>query len=165
MSSQEYSQPFHWHFSTEPHDNGFEIHGRTLFFVVVLFALVILVTLLFLYARWVCHYQHHHFPSSQANHAPHDLSPCHQGLHPTVIKAMSITLHRSSSSSLGYYCTTECCICLGVFEDGDKVKVLPECSHCFHSECVDKWLTAQSSCPLCRASLHRDSAVISILTE
>lgn len=53
----------------------------------------------------------------------------------------------------------ECCICLGTFEEQDRVKVLPQCSHCFHSHCVDKWLSTRASCPLCRASLRVDSLV------
>ncbi|XP_022753611.1 putative RING-H2 finger protein ATL50 [Durio zibethinus] len=40
-----------------------------------------------------------------------------------------------------------------VLEDEENLKVLPECNHAYHSECVDKWLNSQSSCPLCRASL------------
>lgn len=50
----------------------------------------------------------------------------------------------------------ECCICLSNFEDGHKVKVLPKCSHRFHSECVDKWLRNCSNCPLCRTPLVED---------
>ncbi|EXB29971.1 RING-H2 finger protein ATL66 [Morus notabilis] len=59
----------------------------------------------------------------------------------------------------------ECSICLGVFEDGEKVKVLPGCSHCYHPECVDRWLSAQPSCPLCRASLRVDSPVLKVVVE
>ncbi|XP_050210986.1 RING-H2 finger protein ATL66 [Mercurialis annua] len=147
MSSQD-SQPFHWHFSTELNHNDLEIHGRTLFFIVILLALVILITLLSLYARWVCRYQQHHIPSS--NPLSHTLAPSQRGLglDQTMIKAIPISLHQSSSSSSSL---SECCICLGVFEEGDKVKVLPECNHFFHCECVDKWLVTHSSCPLCRA--------------
>ncbi|KZV39611.1 hypothetical protein F511_02074 [Dorcoceras hygrometricum] len=48
----------------------------------------------------------------------------------------------------------ECAICLSMFTEGDKVKVLPFCLHGFHSGCVDKWLRTRSSCPLCRARIH-----------
>lgn len=48
---------------------------------------------------------------------------------------------------------TECPICLGEFEKGDKVRVLPECNHGFHVRCIDTWLAAHSSCPNCRNSL------------
>nr|KJB20415.1 hypothetical protein B456_003G147100 [Gossypium raimondii] len=42
----------------------------------------------------------------------------------------------------------------GVFEEEEMVKVLPQCNHVYHSQCVDKWLGSQSSCPLCRACLN-----------
>ncbi|GLT69180.1 hypothetical protein SLA2020_413520 [Shorea laevis] len=48
---------------------------------------------------------------------------------------------------------TECPICLGEFEDGEKVRVLPKCNHGFHVRCIDKWLLSHSSCPNCRHSL------------
>ncbi|KAL1177605.1 hypothetical protein V6Z11_A03G042400 [Gossypium hirsutum] len=38
--------------------------------------------------------------------------------------------------------------------DEEMVKVLPQCNHVYHSQCVDKWLGSQSSCPLCRACLN-----------
>lgn len=48
---------------------------------------------------------------------------------------------------------TECPICLGEFEKGDRVRVLPKCNHGFHVSCIDKWLSSHSSCPNCRHSL------------
>ncbi|KAL1321925.1 hypothetical protein HN51_066815 [Arachis hypogaea] len=48
---------------------------------------------------------------------------------------------------------TECPICLGEFERGDKVRMLPQCNHGFHVKCIDTWLVSHSSCPNCRHSL------------
>lgn len=48
---------------------------------------------------------------------------------------------------------TECPICLGEFEKGDKVRMLPKCNHGFHVRCIDTWLVSHSSCPNCRNSL------------
>ncbi|QCE12100.1 RING-H2 finger protein ATL74 [Vigna unguiculata] len=48
---------------------------------------------------------------------------------------------------------TECPICLGEFEKGDRVRMLPKCNHGFHVHCIDTWLLSHSSCPNCRHSL------------
>ncbi|CAN6201433.1 unnamed protein product [Urochloa humidicola] len=45
----------------------------------------------------------------------------------------------------------ECVVCLQELEDGDVVRVLPPCRHFFHGGCIDAWLRAHSSCPVCRA--------------
>ncbi|OVA02747.1 zinc finger protein [Macleaya cordata] len=48
----------------------------------------------------------------------------------------------------------QCSICLTTFKDEEKVKVLPDCNHSYHPECVDRWLITHSNCPLCRAFLR-----------
>lgn len=45
-----------------------------------------------------------------------------------------------------------CCICLTKYEDDDELRELP-CSHFFHTECVDKWLKINASCPLCKSEI------------
>uniref|UniRef100_A0A0E0MIC7 RING-type domain-containing protein n=1 Tax=Oryza punctata TaxID=4537 RepID=A0A0E0MIC7_ORYPU len=44
-----------------------------------------------------------------------------------------------------------CPVCLSDFADGEAVRVLPECMHYFHVDCIGTWLRANTSCPLCRA--------------
>ncbi|KAL9264916.1 putative RING-H2 finger protein ATL49 [Drosera capensis] len=50
----------------------------------------------------------------------------------------------------------DCAVCLCEFEPEDKMRLLPKCCHAFHMECIDTWLLAHSTCPLCRASLIPD---------
>ncbi|CAK9164020.1 unnamed protein product [Ilex paraguariensis] len=40
-----------------------------------------------------------------------------------------------------------CCIFLARYTDNDGLRELP-CSHFFHTECLDKWLKINASCPL-----------------
>lgn len=45
-----------------------------------------------------------------------------------------------------------CCICLAKYEDNDELRELP-CSHFFHTQCVDKWLKINATCPLCKSEI------------
>ncbi|KAG8092604.1 hypothetical protein GUJ93_ZPchr0012g21210 [Zizania palustris] len=47
----------------------------------------------------------------------------------------------------------DCAVCQSAFRDDDELRLLPACRHAFHSRCVDPWLRANPSCPLCRASI------------
>ncbi|KAK4772577.1 hypothetical protein SAY86_014352 [Trapa natans] len=51
-----------------------------------------------------------------------------------------------------------CAVCLDdTFLDKEKqFRVLPECGHGFHKECLDKWLCCRRTCPLCRRDVARD---------
>ncbi|OPJ68672.1 hypothetical protein AV530_017646 [Patagioenas fasciata monilis] len=54
---------------------------------------------------------------------------------------------------------TLCVVCMCDFEARQLLRVLP-CNHEFHAKCVDKWLKANRTCPICRADaseVHRDS--------
>ncbi|KAF7092145.1 hypothetical protein CFC21_094653 [Triticum aestivum] len=48
---------------------------------------------------------------------------------------------------------SECAVCLGEFQEGERVRLLPGCLHVFHAECIDTWLHGCASCPLCRAAI------------
>ncbi|XP_047340294.1 RING-H2 finger protein ATL22-like [Impatiens glandulifera] len=48
-----------------------------------------------------------------------------------------------------------CPICLSEFLAKETVRFIPNCTHCFHSDCIDKWLRLNHSCPVCRISLTR----------
>ncbi|KAI5670461.1 hypothetical protein M9H77_10825 [Catharanthus roseus] len=153
MATQD-AQSFHWH-DSEFDDSNFQIRGRTLFFVVVLLCVILLVTMVYLYARWVCRFGPPNSVGSIVHAPPRQSTTRPGGLDPSSIGNLPIVLHRDLVNPN----EGECSICLGIFQDGDKVKVLPDCGHCYHCECVDKWLRTQSSCPLCRASLRVDSLV------
>nr|XP_009772859.1 PREDICTED: RING-H2 finger protein ATL72-like isoform X1 [Nicotiana sylvestris] len=51
------------------------------------------------------------------------------------------------------FSATDCPICLGEFEQGEKLRMLPRCNHGFHVKCIDEWFSSHSSCPTCRQPL------------
>lgn len=50
----------------------------------------------------------------------------------------------------------ECAVCMEVF--AKRLVVKGECLHCFHEECLKKWVEVEEKedCPICRASLVDD---------
>ncbi|WOK95679.1 E3 ubiquitin-protein ligase [Canna indica] len=54
----------------------------------------------------------------------------------------------------------ECAVCLSKFDDADVLRLLPKCKHAFHVACVDRWLEAHSTCPLCRRRVDAEDAAL-----
>lgn len=48
---------------------------------------------------------------------------------------------------------TQCSVCLGDYLADDKLQQIPACGHTFHMDCIDHWLAAHNTCPLCRQSI------------
>lgn len=71
------------------------------------------------------------------------------GLKKSALSRIPVIAYGSGLNLTG----TDCPICLGEFAEGEKVRVLPMCSHGFHAKCIDTWLLSNSSCPLCRQAL------------
>lgn len=46
-----------------------------------------------------------------------------------------------------------CAVCLNDFQEQDVLRALPNCSHAFHSDCIDIWLQCNANCPLCRTGI------------
>ncbi|XP_078429666.1 putative E3 ubiquitin-protein ligase ATL44 [Wolffia australiana] len=42
----------------------------------------------------------------------------------------------------------DCAVCLAEFEDGEVIRRLG-CGHCYHGECVGRWLRHRARCPKC----------------
>ncbi|XP_051201598.1 E3 ubiquitin-protein ligase ATL31-like [Lolium perenne] len=78
-----------------------------------------------------------------------------RGLDPAVLATFPIVpyaeirAHKIGGGAL------ECAVCLTAFEEADDLRLLPHCSHAFHPECIDPWLEARTTCPLCRANLEK----------
>ncbi|CAN0898367.1 RING-H2 finger protein ATL1 [Linum grandiflorum] len=52
----------------------------------------------------------------------------------------------------------KCVVCLNDFHEHDILRVLPNCAHSFHLDCIDVWLHSNSNCPICRTGINSCSS-------
>ena len=64
--------------------------------------------------------------------------------------AYNRTLQRKVADTAGEEAAA-CAVCLGAFEFGEMVRLLPVCLHLYHAECIDPWVHKHSTCPVCRS--------------
>ncbi|KAG7542711.1 Zinc finger RING-type, partial [Arabidopsis thaliana x Arabidopsis arenosa] len=72
------------------------------------------------------------------------------GLNPSVIKSLPIFKFSAATAQNAI----ECAVCLSAFVDNESGRVLPNCKHTFHVDCIDMWFHSHSSCPLCRSLIE-----------
>ncbi|KAK8511177.1 hypothetical protein V6N13_013597 [Hibiscus sabdariffa] len=74
----------------------------------------------------------------------------HRGLDESVIRQIPIFRFDKDLKERSF---CECAVCLNEFEDDEKLRMIPNCSHVFHIDCIDVWLQNNANCPLCRTSV------------
>ncbi|PWA59965.1 zinc finger, RING/FYVE/PHD-type [Artemisia annua] len=73
-----------------------------------------------------------------------------KGLDKSIINSIEVCKYKKGD---GLVSGMDCSVCLGEFQEDEKLRLLPKCSHAFHVHCIDTWLTSHSNCPLCRANV------------
>ncbi|GMJ15103.1 Arabidopsis Toxicos en Levadura 51 [Hibiscus trionum] len=91
-----------------------------------------------------------HNPST---HEPWQASTA--GLDEALINSITVCKYRKGD---GLVEGTDCSVCLSEFQEDESLRLLPKCSHAFHVQCIDAWLSSHSNCPLCRANIISVSA-------
>ncbi|XP_057547449.1 RING-H2 finger protein ATL2 [Amaranthus tricolor] len=127
--------------------------------IIVLFAVVVIMICLHVYARWYIlrarrrqirrarrrtHLVFYIEPDNPSNIVPIST----HGLESSVLKLLpTFTFSKKEENEE----ILECAVCLSEFEEREKGRMLPKCKHCFHVECIDMWFHSHSTCPLCRS--------------
>ncbi|MED6148642.1 hypothetical protein PIB30_054906 [Stylosanthes scabra] len=75
-----------------------------------------------------------------------------RGLDEAVIRLIPVIGYKNSQQS-----SCECAVCLNEFQEDEKLRIIPNCSHVFHIDCIDVWLQNNANCPLCRTSISLTS--------
>ncbi|XP_010487538.1 PREDICTED: RING-H2 finger protein ATL2-like [Camelina sativa] len=132
--------------------------------IVILFFVVILMVFLHLYARWyLLRARRRHlrrrsrnrrattmvfFTADPSAAAAASSVVASRGLDPNVIKSLPVFTFSDETHSKD---PIECAVCLSDFEESETGRVLPNCKHTFHVDCIDMWFHSHSTCPLCRS--------------
>lgn len=115
--------------------------------IISLSFVIVLVMILHIYARCVLRRQARRRPTFRGldlTTQAHTEQP-KTGLDPSVIASLPIFLFDDVVAT-----TTECAVCLSNLDKQEMARILPNCKHTFHADCIDKWLASHSTCPICR---------------
>lgn len=117
--------------------------------VIFFFLLVILALVFYVYTHYLrigrsmtrrrAAHTHFIFAAGDASIPSH-------GLNPSILVSLPISIYRLND----FKERLECAVCLSELTDGEKARLLPNCNHGFHLECIDMWFHSHSTCPLCR---------------
>jgi hypothetical protein len=158
--------------------------------VAVLFAVVVFIFCLHIYAKWFWHHQDAGVlragrgswrgrssrrrtidpladDDQQQPHRPLFLLQS-VGLEKSVVESLPTFVYKKEdfvaadgSSLPPQQQQLECAVCLEEFKENETGRTLPKCGHSFHVECIDMWFHSHSSCPLCRTSAQPDGLAAS----
>lgn len=77
-----------------------------------------------------------------------------RGLDESVIRSIPVFhFKKQGTKPFSGKAITECAVCLNEFQDDEKLRIIPNCCHVFHIDCIDVWLQNNANCPLCRTSV------------
>ncbi|MFS8012243.1 putative transcription factor C2H2 family [Helianthus anomalus] len=153
--------------TVEPIDTGDDTGGNTGGYVLGIYFTFLFIIFLFCYISYICNRHMHSFsplPSTTAGvHYGggidyHFISLPAEGLRDDVLETFPTFVYSETDRCTSYY-GSSCSICLADYVATDMVRLLPECGHLFHVECIDTWLKVHRTCPVCRNSLEFMSSV------
>ena len=73
------------------------------------------------------------------------------------VKSASIQKKDSDFVRAAFNSCVMCSICICDFDHGEELRLLPECGHVFHTECILPWLTEKrNTCPLCQQKVNKE---------
>ncbi|EOA36670.1 hypothetical protein CARUB_v10012007mg [Capsella rubella] len=92
-------------------------------------------------------------------YSPHEVN---RGLDESAIRAIPIFKFKKRDVVAGEEdqnkSSQECSVCLNEFQENEKLRIIPNCCHVFHIDCIDIWLQGNANCPLCRTSVSCDAS-------
>lgn len=150
-----------------PSSQYWDLRMRSVLFPIAL-GIVILMTLVVCVSVWAGVLRQHMLDSIVGIiEAPGSLGPEHEPvrrrdkLSEAEVCAMfpAFQFMKEESEALCAVGDASCSVCLCIFEEGEMLRRLA-CGHSYHSECLDRWLLTNASCPRCRKSARISGEVV-----
>ncbi|XP_059632758.1 RING-H2 finger protein ATL2 [Cornus florida] len=139
---------------------GYALSGKIMLSaIVILFAVVVFVVCLHIYARWyLLRARRRNLRRRRTAHLvfyvdpnnPNATTVIAPGLDASVLSTLPVFAYSSKTHPE----VLECAVCLSEFEENEKGRLLPKCNHSFHIGCIDMWFHSHSTCPLCRSPVE-----------
>lgn len=74
-----------------------------------------------------------------------------EGLPRSIINSYhTFTFNKNNIATINHDYDTICSICISDYKESEILRMMPQCHHYFHRDCVDTWLKVNGSCPVCR---------------
>lgn len=112
--------------------------------------------LIFLYIKH-CKTANNAYPNNSRTNIGPSTHRKNSGIDPNIIDLLPVFRF---SSLKGEKDGLECAVCLTNYEPSEVLRLLPKCKHAFHVECLDTWLDAHSTCPLCRYRVEPEDVLL-----
>lgn len=112
--------------------------------------------LIFLYIKH-CKTANNAYPNNSRTNIDPYTHRKNSGIDPNIIDLLPVFRF---SSLKGQKEGLECAVCLTNYEPSEVLRLLPKCKHAFHVECLDTWLDAHSTCPLCRHRVEPEDVLL-----
>ncbi|KAI3939555.1 hypothetical protein MKX01_038510 [Papaver californicum] len=134
------------------HHVKFNVNGRIMITAIIcLFVVIVLVIILHIYARWA--FRRHArrraalrqfaIGGGTTQFRLNEQEP-KRGLNPSVISSLPSFVYKQVDYHTDH--TIECSVCISSLEDEEIARILPNCNHTFHADCIDMWLITHSTC-------------------
>lgn len=97
--------------------------------------------------------QRHHRHNQYDYPALYSTTISSRGLNESTIQSIPIICYKKGDHDIQKLSFNECAVCINEFQEGEKIRLLPNCLHVFHLDCIDVWLQSNANCPLCRSPI------------
>ncbi|KAK4267124.1 hypothetical protein QN277_023950 [Acacia crassicarpa] len=135
-----------------------EVAGKIMVPMIILFMVAVFVLFLHLYVKWFWGRIEETTPQPPTRRRrrrrfvfnpgqdPAIYGGQRSGFDPSVLLSLPVVVYQPENFKDGL----ECAVCLSELVEGEKARLLPNCNHGFHVDCIDMWFQSHCTCPLCR---------------